>query len=192
MTIADKVRTLLKQRPYVLEALEQDIANQSALSNKIASEIEVTNLIAIKAAVRRFADELRRQKKKREEGVLRVLRQSTISMEDGLRVIVSSKAVDINAKVAVSLDSVFVYLISKSGAITKSRLLLTHEPCGTFVITSPPLIEKIPGVVSYLTSILAEQGINVIEFVSCYTKTLIVVDRDDISRTYELLSSLTR
>jgi len=192
MPIADKVRTLLKQRPYILEALEQDIANQSALSNKIASELKLTNLIAIKAAVRRYADELRKQKKKREESVRQVLRQSTISIEDGLRVIVSSKAVDHNAKVAVSLDNVFVYLMSKSGAIAKSRLLLTHEPCGTFVVTSPPLIEETPGVVSYLTSILAEQGINVIEFVSCYTKTLIVVDREDISRTYEILSSVTR
>jgi len=191
MPIADRVRTLLKQRPYIMEALEQDIANQSALSNKIASELKLTNIIAIKAAVRRFAYELRKQKKKREEGVLKVLRQSTISIEDGLRVIVSSKAVNFNAKVAVTLDNVFVYLISKS-AITKSRLLLTHEPCGTVVVTSPPLIEETPGVVSYLTSILAEQGINVIEFVSCYTKTLIVVDRDDISRTYEVLSSVTR
>jgi len=192
MPIADMVRTLLKQRPYILEALEQDIANQSALSNKIASELKLTNLTAIKAAVGRFANELRKQKKKREEGVLQVLRQSTISMEDGLRVIVSSKAVDLNAKVAVSLDNVFVYLMSKSGAIAKSRLLLTHELCGTFVVTSPPLIEQTPGVVSYLTSILAEQGINVIEFVSCYTKTLIVVNREDISRTYEILSSVTR
>jgi hypothetical protein len=192
MPIADKVRTLLKQRPYLLEALEEDIANQSALSNKIASELKLTNLIAIKAAVRRFADELRKQKKKREESVRKVLRQSTISIEDGLRVIVSRKAVDLNAKVAVSLDNVFVYLMSKSGAITKSRLLLTHELCGTFVVTSPPLIEETPGVVSYLTSILAEQGINVIEFVSCYTKTLIVVHREDISRTYEILSSVTR
>ena len=192
MPIADKVRTLLKQRPYILEALEQDIANQSALSNKIASELKLTNRIAIKAAVRRYADELRKQKKKREESVRQVLRQSTISIEDGLRVIVSSKAVDHNAKVAVSLDNVFVYLMSKSGAIAKSRLLLTHELCGTFVVTSPPLIEETPGVVSYLTSILAEQGINVIEFVSCYTKTLIVVDREDISRTYEILSSVTR
>jgi hypothetical protein len=192
MSIADKVRTLLKQRPYILEALEEDIANQSALSNKIAAELKLTNLIAIKAAVRRFADELRKQKKKREESVRQILRQSTISIEDGLRVIVSSKAVDLNAKVAVSLDNVFVYLMSKSGAIAKSRLLLRHELCGTFVITSPPLIEETPGVVSYLTSILAEQGINVIEFVSCYTKTLIVVDREDISRTYEILSSVTR
>jgi hypothetical protein len=192
MPIADKVRTLLKQRPYLLEALEEDIANQSALSNKIASELKLTNLIAIKAAVRRFADELRKQKKKREESVRRVLSQSTISLDDGLQVIVSRKAVDLNAKVAVSLDNVFVYLMSRSGAIAKSRLLLTHELCGTFVVTSPPLIEETPGVVSYLTSILAEQGINVIEFVSCYTKTLIVVNREDISRTYEILSSVTR
>jgi hypothetical protein len=192
MSIADKVRTLLKQRPYILEALEEDIVNQSALSNKIASELKLTNRIAIKAAVRRFAVELRKQKKKREESVRQVLRQSTISIEDGLRVIVSSKAVEVNAKVAVSLDNVFVYLMSKSGAIAKSRLLLRHELCGTFVVTSPPLIEETPGVVSYLTSILAEQGINVIEFVSCYTKTLIVVDREDISRTYEILSSVTR
>ena len=192
MSIADKVRTLLKQRPYILEALEEDIVNQSALSGKIASELKLTNRIAIKAAVRRFAVELRKQKKKREESVRQVLRRSAISIEDGLRVIVTSKPVEVNAKVAVSLDNVFVYLMSKSGAISKSRLLLRHELCGTFVVTSPPLIEETPGVVSYLTSILAEQGINVIEFVSCYTKTLIVVDREDISRTYEILSSVTR
>jgi len=192
MSIADKVRTLLRERPYILEALEEDIVNQSALSNKIASELKLTNRIAIKAAVRRFADELRKQKKKREESVRQVLRQSTISIEDGLRVIVSSKAVDLNAKVAVSLDNVFVYLLSKSDAVVKSRPLLRHEVCGTFVVTSPRFIEETPGVVSYLTSILAEQGINVIEFVSCYTKTLIVVDREDISRTYEILSSVMR
>ena len=144
MPIADKVRTLLKQRPYILEALEEDIANQSAVSNKIATELKLTNLIAIKAAVRRFSDELRKQKKKREESVRQVLKQSTISIEDGLRVIVSSKAINLNAKVAVSLDNVFVYLMSKSGTTTKSRLLLTHEPCGTFVITSPPRIEETP------------------------------------------------
>lgn len=192
MSIANKVRTLLKQRPYLLEALEEDIANQSAVSNKIASDLKLTDLIAIKAAVRRFADELRKHKKKREESVRQVLRQSTISIEDGLRVIVSRKAVDLHAKVAVSLDNVFVYLMNRTGSIAKSRLLLTHELCGTFVITSPPLIERTPGVVSYLSSILSEQGINVIEFMSCYTKTLIVVDREDISRTYEILSSVTR
>jgi len=190
MSIATKVRALLKQRPYVLEALEEGIVNQSSLSKKIAREIKVDNLVAVKAAVRRFSEELRKHKRKREEDVLTVLKQSSINVHDGLKVIVSSRALDVDSKVALSLDEVFVYLVDKSNVVPKSQVLSTHEQCGTFVITSPPLIEETPGVVSYLTSLLAEQGINVIEFVSCYTKTLLVIDRKDVPRAYEILGSV--
>jgi hypothetical protein len=190
MSIATKVRELLKQRPYVLEALEEDIVNQSSLSKRVASELKVGSLLAVKAAVRRFAEELREHKKKREEDVLAVLKHSSITLHDGLKVVIAREPIDIDSKVAVGLDGVFVYLLDKSSGRVQSELLSTHEQCGTFVITSPPLIEETPGVVSYLTSLLTEQGINVIEFVSCYTKTLLVVDRKDVSRAYEILSSV--
>jgi len=190
MSIATKVKTLLKQRPYLLEALEEGIVNQSALSEKIAKEIKVDKVLAVKAAVRRFSEELQERKRKREEGALTVLKQSSINLDDGLKVIVLSRALEVSAKVALSLNDVFVYLVDKLVSTSKSRALSIHEQCGTFTITSPPLIEETPGVVSYLTLLLAEQGINVIEFVSCYTKTLLVIDRKDVSRAYEVLSSV--
>jgi hypothetical protein len=39
-----------------------------------------------------------------------------------------------------------------------------------------------------MTSLLAEYGINIVEVISCYTETMIVVNRSDALVSYELLS----
>ena len=192
MSIAKRVRDYLRNKPYVLEALERNIVNLSSLSRIIGKELEIDSLIAIKAALRRFSQELQKHKRRREERVLKVLKGSNITLQDGVNVVISRKPLISKAKFSMRLDDTNVYLVDKLERISKENILSMHENCGMLIINSPPKIEETPGVVAYLTAILAEQNINVIEFVSCYTFTILVVDRNDILRAYELLSQLMR
>lgn len=191
LSVAKSVRLYLRNRPYTLEALEKGIVNLSALSREIGQELGIDSPAAIKAALRRFSSELQKQKRRRERRVLKVLKNSTIALQDGVNVVRTGGPLKVKAKFAVRLGDARVYVVDKLEKTPKDVMSLRKD-CGMFVITSPPEIEKTPGVVAYLTSILAEQNINVIEFVSCYTCTILVVDRKDILRTYEILSQVIR
>ncbi|TRO49759.1 aspartate kinase, partial [Candidatus Bathyarchaeota archaeon] len=43
MTIAQNVRSYLRNKPYLLEALEKGIVNLSELSRQIQKELEIEN-----------------------------------------------------------------------------------------------------------------------------------------------------
>lgn len=191
VTVAQKVRNYLKNRPYVLEALEKGIVNLSELSRQIQNELKIKNIVAIKAALRRFAEELQKHKHKREEKVLKILRESTITLHDGNSVVVTSKPLETEDKIKVNLGGKFVYLTNKNNLGKINGVLQKHEDCVMIVIHSPAELESTPGVVAFLTSLLAEQNINIIEFISCWTDTIIVVERKDSLKTYEILSNAT-
>ena len=57
-------------------------------------------------------------------------------------------------------------------------------------VRSPEKITDTSGVVSYLSSNLAENSINVAETVSCYTDTIFIVDEKDMIAAYSLLSRI--
>lgn len=190
MTVAQDVRNYLKNKPYMLEALEKGIVNLSELSRQIQKELETNNVIAIKAALRRFSDELRKHKHKREEKVLQLLKKSTITVYDGKSVAITDRPVETKEKIKVNLEGKFVYLLEKNDLTKMTDILKIHENCAMIVIHSSEELEATPGVVAFLTSLLAEQNINIIEFISCWTDTIIVVERKDILRTYEILSNV--
>lgn len=191
MSIAQTVRLYLRNKPYILEGLEQDIVNLSALSRKITKDLKMDRLRATKAAVIRFSKEYQKQTREMEMKVLKVLKGSRITLEDGMNVLVSEKPLPVEPKFFVGLEDSNVYIVDKlSDRVSESDLICKHENCGVFIIRSPSEIEQAPGVVAYLTSVLAEQNINVIEFTSCYTCTMLAIEKKDVARTYETLKPL--
>ena len=190
MTIAQSVREYLKNKPYLLEALEKDIVNLSELSRQIQTELKINNTTATKAALRRFAEELRKHKQRREEKVLQILKRSAISVYDRKSVIITSKELEKESGMKVDLPGKFVYLLDRSELPERISALVKHENCTLIVINSPIELEATPGVVAFLTSMLAEQNLNIIEFISCYTETVIVVEKKDSLKTYEVLTNL--
>lgn len=191
MTIAQDVRNYLKNKPYILEALEKGIVNLSELSRHIQKELKTDNLTATKAALRRFSGELQKRKHKREEKVLQLLKRSTITVYDGKSVAITNKPIETKEKIKVDLESKFVYLLERNNLSEISGTLKIHENCAMIVIRSPEELEATPGVVAFLASLLAEQNVNIVEFISCWTDTVIVVEREDRFKTYEILSNIT-
>ncbi len=190
MTIAQNVRNYLRNKPYLLEALEKDIVNLSELSRQIQKEIKTNDTSAIKAALRRYSEELQKHKQKREEKVLLLLKRSSIAVYDRKSVMITSK--EINSKTGMKVDLVgkFVYLLDRSELPERINALVKHDDCTMIVVHSPEELEATPGVVAFLATLLAEQNVNIVEFISCWTETIIVVEKKDSLKTYEILTNM--
>jgi aspartokinase len=190
MTIAQDVRSYLRNKPYLLEALEKGIVNLSELSRQIQLELKHSNTSAVKAALRRFSAELQRHKQKREEKVLQVLRRSGIAVYDKKSVIITTKEIDSKNGLKVDLLDKHLYLLDRSDLPERINALVKHEDCTMIVVHSPEELEATPGVVAFLATLLAEQNVNIIEFISCWTETIIVVEKKDSLKAYEVLSNM--
>jgi len=190
MTIAQSVRNHLRNKPYLLEALEKGIVNLSELSRQIQKELKTSNTPAVKAALRRYAMDLQKHKQKREERVLQVLKRSGITVFDKKAVIITSKELETSSGMKVDLLGKHVYLLDKGELPERVSTLVKHDNCTMIVVHSPEELEATPGVVAFLTTLLAEQNVNMIEFISCWTETIIVVEKKDSLKTYEVLSNI--
>jgi aspartokinase len=190
MTIAQNVRSYLRNKPYLLEALEKGIVNLSELSRQIQEELKASNTTATKAALRRFSEELQKHKQKREEKVLQLLARSGIAVYDGKSVMITIKELEAKNGMKVDLLGKFVYLIDRNDLPERINAIVKHENCTMIVIHSPEELEATPGVVAFLATLLAEQNVNIIEFISCWTETIIVVEKKDSLKAYEVLSNM--
>jgi aspartokinase len=190
MTISRNVRIYFCNNLYLLEALEKDIVNLSELSRQIQNELKTDNISAVKAALRRFSVELQKHKQKREEKVLALLKRSNIAVYDRKSVMITSKEIQSENSMKVDLPGKYVYLVDKADLPERINTLVKHENCTMIVVHSPEELEATPGVVAFLTTLLAEQNVNMIEFISCWTETIIVVEKKDSLKTYEVLSNI--
>ena len=190
MTIAQNVRNHLRNKPYLLEALEKGIVNLSELSRQIQKEIKTDDTSAIKAALRRYSEELQKHKQKREEKVLQLLKRSSIAVYDRKSVMITGKEITSKTGMKVDLLDKFVYLLDRSDLPERINTLVKHDNCTMIVVHSPEELEATPGVVAFLATLLAEQNVNIIEFISCWTETIIVVEKKDSLKTYEILSNM--
>jgi aspartokinase len=190
MTIAQNVRNHLRNKPYLLEALEKGIVNLSELSRQIQEELKTNNTSAVKAALRRFSGELQKHKQKREEKVLQLLKRSGIVVYDRKSVMITAKELDTKSGMKVDLLGKHVYLLDRSEMPERINALIKHENCTMIVVHSPEELEATPGVVAFLATLLAEQNVNIIEFISCWTETIMVVEKKDSLKAYEVLSNM--
>ncbi|MDE1873974.1 MAG: ACT domain-containing protein [Candidatus Micrarchaeota archaeon] len=195
MTVSNAVRLYLKNRPYMIEALETGIANVSSVARVVQRKLGTGSHAAVKAAIRRYAGELRERRASIELRALPVLKDNRITLLDGISVIVSKMKLEIENDAEVKAGPYFVYLTRKplesAHAEWEGGIVKVNENCSAIIISSGEKLENVPGVVAFLTSVLAENEINIVEFISCYTETIIAVRREDALRTYQLLSEIT-
>ncbi|MGA2524286.1 MAG: ACT domain-containing protein [Candidatus Bathyarchaeia archaeon] len=190
MSIAQNVRNYLRNKPYILEALEKGIVNLSELARQIQKELKTKDPSAIKAALRRYSEELQKHKQKREEKVLHLLKCSSIAVYDRKSVIITGKEISSKTGMKVDLLDKFVYLLDRNDLPERINTLMKHDNCTMIVVHSPEELEATPGVVAFIATLLAEQSVNIVEFISCWTETIIVIEKKDSLKVYETLSNL--
>ena len=195
-TTANLVRLYLKRRPQLLSVVNNGLCNYSALARRLQKEIfpgRTHEFTAIKAALLRMArEEQAGSGKDWEKGVEKILKSSSVEVRSHVAVASSKGGVGVpviatsNSKSGVMsvVDSSFVPQLKKKSIKAIDNLTL-------IILYSPAELQDTPGCVSAILDAIAAEGINVLEFISCHTDTLMVVRNADAVRVYEILNKLT-
>lgn len=190
--MAQLVRETLSMRPFLLDALKMGIVNYSALARVLQREIGEGSLEAIKAAIIRVGEELVEEWGLREEEVLSILRESKVRLQDKIAVIISPVMLDIPYIATAYLTDSYVYIVDQTELkgdlpegvqVTRNLVAL--------ILLSPERVETTPGFVAFVSQLLASRNINIVEFISCSTNTVIVLDSRDALEAFKLLHRFT-
>ena len=191
-TVAQLIRDAVRMRPSVIDALKMRIVNFSALARMLQGEIGEGSLEAVKAAIIRVSEELADERGLQEERVLSILRGSKVRLQDKIAVIISPEMLDIPYLLTTYLTDSYVYIVDQTelkGGLPNDVQVTSNLVALTLI--SPPRVEVTPGFVAFVTQLLASRGINIVEFISCFTNTVIILDSGDALNAFSLLQNYT-
>ncbi len=206
-SIAKQVRDYIESHPSVRDAIDRDIVNLSALARLIGQQLGLSRQEAILAACRRFPVD--RGRKHREEAIRRVLQKSRIETRTKVAAVtvvpdygVLQRLADVveelldDNKVCrlIQVSQGTVIIVDDDSVPRVTRKLREGQVIGKrrnlveLAVTSPESIEEVPGLLAFLASALASRGINIIQAMSCYTDTIFILDRDDMTPAIDALT----
>ncbi len=195
--ISELVWLYIKRRPFLKEIIREGIVNYSALARKISIEVFGTKKHenAIKMALVRLANKIWQNAEDLEGKILNIMKGSTLSVRNKVAVVISVREIEgLKYLSYVESKDTITYIIEEKEleSVKKSKNVKhTETNLNLITIHSPVDIEETPGVNAYILDALASEGINLAEFVSCYTDTILVIKQADTTRAYEILDGLT-
>ncbi len=206
-SLAAQTRDYIRNHPAVSDALRLGIANHSALARQIAAELGTPRVDAVLAACRRRPLEPGRGH--REEVIRRVLRRSRIETRTKIATVTVTQGTDVLQRLGDLVEELLdenaicrliqvsrgtVIIVGEDSvprfvrALRESQILGIRRNLVELAVTGPESIEKTPGLLALLASILSARGINIIEAISCYTDTIFILEADDLTVAVEALA----
>jgi len=206
-TVARQVRDYIAGHPSVTDALKMDIVNYSALARRICKELGIRREEAVLAACRRYP--LEKVRGFSEDAVRRTLQKSRVETRTKVATITVAQGIDVLQRLGdvveelldenkvcrllqVSQGTVIIVDNDSVSRVTKKlrpeHLISVTRGLVEIAVTSPETIEKTPGLLAFLSGALASRGINIVEEMSCYTDTIFILDRKDMTRAMEVLA----
>jgi len=191
-SIAQMVRDEIQMRPSILDALNMNIVNYSALARLLKDEIGEGSIEAVKAAIIRIAEEISSDRNLRERAVQSILKESKVRLQDKIGVVISPKRLDITNIISANLTDQHIYIVDQT--TMKKPLpkeVKVNKNLVALILLSPLRVETTPGFVSFITQQLASRNLNIVEFISCSTNTIIILDSQDALIAFSLLQNYT-
>jgi hypothetical protein len=207
-TTAQLTAEYIKEHPYIKTCLKKGLINYSSLSRLIAKDLGIekkTSKEAILIAARRFREKLK-EEASYEKKTKDLLARSEMDIKNKMTVFVLEKSIDMDSvdeiQKVVRKEAGTFYIVEGYGNYTiitqekyvdliKDRIrpkIIRHKRDMVLItMKSPEDIEEAIGVVYYTTSLFAENGINIVEFLSCWTDTLFVIKADDLGKAMNFL-----
>ncbi|MCX6773549.1 MAG: ACT domain-containing protein [Candidatus Micrarchaeota archaeon] len=205
---AELTNEYIDGHPYVKNCLKKGLINYSALARHIAKELGIgkeSSKEAIMIAAIRARDRLRKELAQERE-ILDLLSKSEIEIKNKMVVFILEKGISFdlieNIEAQIKKESGLSYVLEGSNNYTlitqgkfaqlikeklKYRIMKIDNGMVLINIKSQKEIETIPGVISYLTSLFAENGVNIYEFLSCWTDTIFIIDSKDLNKAINFL-----
>lgn len=185
--IAKQVSSWINEHPYLLYGLKKDVINFSSLARIIQKELQIKNFDAVIVAIRRYQKNIDILKSTGKE-ILDILKKSRLEIRTGVNVYITKDAKNVTKYDHIIKGSSATTIISSERldieTIKKKENMLEVK------IINPPEIENTSGVVAFIYSALAEKGINIVETYSCYTDTIFIFEKSDLSKIVETLESI--
>ncbi len=214
ISIAEAARLIVSGKPSIIDGLRQGVINFSALADMIKDQVmeivgkESVNVDSIKMALMRYADELKSRRQFLEEQIVEVTANSILELKNDVAVLtINQKGFLIRFdNIFKSLNSFrFLQLTQGTDTFTvvtdlqskekivevvgENNIVLEIEDQSAIVIISPKQIIEVPGVIAYITDLLSTNGVNITQIISCYTDTLLIVERSDALKAYQILEN---
>jgi hypothetical protein len=189
--ISKQVAVYITRKPYILEALEQNIVNYSALAREIGKDFNIKNIDTIKAALIRTGEKYRKTKRQSQQKAIELLRQASFSVKNKIATLHHSTFVDIQAIAYSKTPSGYMFFLDENVA-QKSPFKKTDYGFAILHIKSSREIEYTPGIIAFILSALASEGINVSHVMDCREDTFIVVKEHDASLAFQVLAQRLR
>lgn len=206
--ITKLTESYISEHPFVKDCLKKGLINYSSLTRQICSDLGLDakkNFDAVLIACRRLYSKIKSEATV-EKKVLEILKNSKIEVRNKINTIVLEKNIffpnllGIEKDAKKSMDT--FHIIEGAAAITvitsnvfsnsikqafRNKIIKENKDLVEVILKSPAQIETTAGVVSYLYSLLGENGINIFETLSCWTDTIFLISEKDLSRVMELL-----
>ncbi len=198
----------IKEHPFIRSCLQKDLINYSALARLVSKELHIEKKMsqeAILVAARRFREKIKKEVST-EKKIKELIRHSHIEIKNKIQIIIlqrsiSSEIIDGIQKMAREYNDLFFMVqgsdhytlitSEKYALMVKQKLSLKitkhHENVALVIMKSPQEIEDTAGVVSYITSLFAENGVNILELLSCWRDTLFLINAKDVSKVVGFL-----
>ena len=191
-SVAQMVRENIQMRPSLLDALNMKIVNYSALARMLQTDIGEGSLEAVKAAIIRVSDEISTDRHLQEARVQSILKESKVRLQDKIAVLISPIRLDVPHIVTAHLTDSFVYIVDQTTLKDRSLdMVQVTSNLVALILLSPERVEVTPGFVAFVTQLLASRSINIVEFISCSTNTIIILDTPDALHAFSLLQNYT-
>jgi len=202
-------REYIKNHPNIKSCLKKGLINYSSLARLISVDLKIekkTSKEAILIAARRFHETLKKEIEQ-DKNILNLLSSSELEIKNKIVVLILSKDIDLEdvdcAQKEIRKDFGTFYLLEGSNSYTlitqerylniaeeklKRKVIKKNDGLALVILKSSREIESTVGVVSYLTSLFAENGVNILEFLSCWTDTLFIIESKDVNKVMGFLN----
>jgi len=191
ISISKQVKSYIDRKPYILEAIEQDIVNYSALAREICKDLNLKKTNAVKASLIRAGENYRKIKRKTQQKAIRILREANFSVKNKIAALHHSSFVNLKAIAYSKTPSGYMFFLDENIA-KESNLKKINYDLAILHIKSSRDIEKTPGAIAFILSALASEGINVSHVMGCREDTFVVVKEHDASIAFRILAQRLR
>jgi len=208
MSITKITESYIAEHPSVKDCLKKGLINYSSLTRQICKDLNLDlkkNFDAVLIACRRYYRKVSKENVL-ENKIIKILKDSKLEVKTKIVVVLVEKNVYyghlIELQKEVKKKAELFHIIEGSNTITiitsqefldvvkslfKSKIIKITGNLAEVTLKSSEDMENTPGVIAYLSTLLAENGINMIETMSTWTDTLFVVADKDVAKVMGLL-----
>ncbi|HUL38726.1 MAG TPA: ACT domain-containing protein [Methanomassiliicoccales archaeon] len=208
-SIAERTRAYIDAHPSVKDCISKDLINYSSLARQIMKDLGIKNEEAVMIACRRYAVKLAKRDHERE--ILRILANSRLEVKTKICIVTAKN----DWTVLQRLETVFQKLINEKAimqiiqgaqaitviadeklknevinAVGRENILKVRQDLVEITVKSPERIVETSGVFAFLASNLAENNVNVVETVSCFTDSIFIVNEASMIYAYSILTKV--